>query len=343
MIGDSFHLSDFDYALPEDAIAQSPVEPRSSARLLVDLGRPSDPTIDHTVADLPDVLERGDVLVVNETKVLPARLLLEKSTGGAAEVLLLEPIGDPWSGEWQALVKPGRRLPAGTVLFAATGAAVVEVGEQIDDDGRRRVTLLDAHAPDDHGVVPLPPYIHERLDDPGRYQTVYARTPGSVAAPTAGLHITEEVLDRLRTKGIAVHTVDLAVGLDTFRPIATDVIADHKMHTERYRVPEQTLTACHEATGRVVAVGTTTVRALESAAARGELEGRTDLFITPGFEFRVVEVLMTNFHLPKSSLLVLLSAFAGHERWRALYELALAERFRFLSFGDAMLVSRARR
>jgi S-adenosylmethionine:tRNA ribosyltransferase-isomerase len=342
---ESFRLTDFDYALPEDVIAQRPVEPRSAARLLVDLGRPGDPTTGSTVADLPALLEPGDVLVVNDTKVLPARLVLRKSTGGAAEVFLLEPHGDPWSGIWQALVKPGRRLPPGTVLHAESGEAVVEVGEPLDTgesaDGRRLVTLLDPRAADDHGTVPLPPYIHERLDDPDRYQTVYARHPGSVAAPTAGLHLTDDVLDAIRARGVEVHTVDLAVGLDTFRPIAADVIADHKMHTERYRVPDETFAACRNATGRVVAVGTTTVRALESAAARDEREGRTDLFITPGFDFRIVDVMMTNFHLPKSSLLVLLSAFAGHRRWKALYDVALREGFRFLSFGDAMLVSRA--
>ena len=345
MTGDSSQLRDFDYVLPEEAIAQRPIEPRSAARLLVDLGRPSDPATDLTAAALPDLLEPGDVLVVNETRVLPARLALHKETGGAAEVFLLEPHGDPWTGIWQALVKPGRRLPPGTVLRGSNGEAVVEIGPPLDPtdsgDGRRLVTLLDAKAPEDHGTVPLPPYIHERLDDPERYQTVYARTPGSVAAPTAGLHLTDEVLDEIRARGVAVHTVDLAVGLDTFRPIAADVITDHKMHTERYVVPQATFDACRAASGRVVAVGTTTVRALESAAHRGELEGRTDLFITPGFEFAVVDVLMTNFHLPKSSLLVLLSAFAGHERWKRLYERALDNGFRFLSFGDAMLVSRA--
>ena len=344
MTTESSRLADFDYALPEEAIAQRPVEPRSSARLLVDLDRPGDPTTSGTVADLPALLEAGDVLVVNDTKVLPARLALRKATGGAAEVFLLEPHGDPWAGIWQALVKPGRRLPPGTILQTSGGEPVVEVGGPVDagesSDGRRLVTLLDPSAADDHGTVPLPPYIHERLDDPGRYQTVYARHPGSVAAPTAGLHLTDDILDGLRRRGVAVHTVDLAVGLDTFRPIAADAIADHKMHTERYRVPDETFAACENASGRVVAVGTTTVRALESAAQRNEREGRTDLFITPGFEFRVVDVLMTNFHLPKSSLLVLLSAFAGHERWRGLYERALREGFRFLSFGDAMLVSR---
>ena len=338
--GDSSLLAAYDYDLPESRIAQQPVEPRSAAKLLVDIGRRGDPDLARTVADLPSLLAPGDIVVVNETKVLPARLRLHKQTGGEAEVLLLEPVGAPQERRWQALVRPARRLPPGTVLVSVAGTPVVEVGEpHPSGDGRRFVELLAD--PADHGVVPLPPYIHEQLDDPDRYQTVYARNPGSVAAPTAGLHLTTEVLDALRDKGIDVHTVDLAVGLDTFRPIAVDVIDAHEMHTERYSVPEATFEACQRATGRVVAVGTTTVRALESAAARNELAGRTDLFIRPGFRFQVVDVLLTNFHMPKSSLLVLLAAFAGTDRWRRLYDLALADDFRFLSFGDAMLVSRS--
>ncbi|HVF32126.1 MAG TPA: tRNA preQ1(34) S-adenosylmethionine ribosyltransferase-isomerase QueA [Acidimicrobiales bacterium] len=326
----------FDYHLPEEAIAQQPTEPRSAARLLVDLDAARPPR-HATVADLPGLLEPGDVLVVNETRVLPARLGLRKPTGGAAEVLLLE--REP-AGTWTALVRPGRRLAPGTTLVAADGTPVVRVGPPVDGDGTRRVELLAD--PADHGTVPLPPYIREPLADPGRYQTVYARTDGSVAAPTAGLHLTTEVLDALRLNDVAVHTVDLAVGLGTFRPLAGDRLDDHRMHEERYAVPAATLEACRAAAGRVVAVGTTTLRALESAARPGgTLEGRTDLFIRPGFDFRVVDVLMTNFHQPRSTLLVLLSAFAGDERWRARYAEALAEGYRFLSFGDAMLVSRA--
>ncbi len=332
---------DFDYLLPESAIAQRPVEPRSSARMLVDLhlaGRPEH----ETVAALPDLVREGDVVVVNETRVLPARLSLFKTSGGAAEVFLLEADGArPDGRHWTALVRPGRRLPVGTVLVGRDGTPVVEVGAAIDDEGRRRVILLAD--PADHGTVPLPPYIHEALADPERYQTVYARTTGSVAAPTAGLHLTDEVLEAIRMRGVPVHTVDLAVGLGTFRPITVDDLGDHTMHEERYAIPEATLEACRTARaggGRVIAVGTTTVRALESAVARQALEGRTDLFIQPGFSFQVVDVLLTNFHLPKSSLLVMLSAFVGHDRWRRLYDVALAEGYRFLSFGDCMLVSR---
>jgi S-adenosylmethionine:tRNA ribosyltransferase-isomerase len=321
----------FDYDLPPAAIAQTPVEPRDSARLLVAI----DPegTVGHcTVADLPDLLDPGDVLVVNETKVLPARLLLRKATGGSVEVLLLEPTKDGW---WEALVKPARRVPAGTVLLH-DDVEVVEVGDPVGDDGRRLVRPLEAI--DDHGIVPLPPYITEPLADPTRYQTVFARTPGSVAAPTAGLHLTEAVLGRCRGKGVEVVTVDLKVGIGTFRPITSENVNDHVMHSEAYEVPAETWKAC-QAARRVVAVGTTTVRALESSAATGRLEGRTDLFITPGYEFAVVDVLLTNFHMPRSSLLVLLEAFAG-PRWRDLYREALTTGYRFLSFGDAMLVSR---
>jgi len=330
-------LSAYDYALPASAIAQTPAEPRDSARLLV----ATDPSggLDHRrVVDLADVLDDGDLLVVNDTRVLPARLRLRKPTGGAVEVLLLEPLDE--SGTWEALVKPSRRLASGTVLTAGEDLAV-EVRETLPD-GKRSVRLQTADpmaALAEHGAAPLPPYIHTPLADPERYQTVYARRPGSVAAPTAGLHLTDGVLDRCRARGIDVVAVDLAVGLDTFRPIAVEHIEDHEMHSERYRVPPATLEACQRA-NRVVAVGTTTVRALESAAA-GPAEGRTSLFIHGDYRFQVVDVLLTNFHMPRSSLLLLLASFAG-ERWRELYDVALAEGYRFLSFGDAMLVARNR-
>ena len=372
---DSFLAAAYDYPLPPSRIAQHPVEPRSAARLLVSVDGGTTPT--HlSVADLPSLLHDGDVLVVNETKVLPARLRLRKATGGAAEVLLLEPLGDD---RWTALVRPGRRLPDGTLLFAAAAAAAaaaadddphdphdppsrsVRVSRSLTPENPHRtgegpvVEVLGEHpgaaegervvrllAPlDDHGTMPLPPYITEPLADPDRYQTVYARTPGSVAAPTAGLHLTDEVLDEIRRRGVPVHKVDLAVGIGTFRPITADRIDDHRMHTERYRVPPETLAAVTTAR-RTIAVGTTTVRALESAIATGNIDGRTDLFIRPGFPFKAVDVMLTNFHLPRSSLLVLLAAFVGTRRWRALYDAALTDdRYRFLSFGDAMLVSRA--
>jgi S-adenosylmethionine:tRNA ribosyltransferase-isomerase len=335
-------MRSFDYVLPEEAIAQTPVEPRDAARLLV----ATDPGggVEHLgVADLPDLLGQDDLLVVNETRVLPARLRLQKDTGGTVEVLLLEPEdgedGEAGPGRWQALVRPSRRVATGTVLEAGDDLAV-EIGEPLAG-GRRAVRLRasdELAALSVHGIAPLPPYIHVALDDPERYQTVYASRPGSVAAPTAGLHLTQEVLDRCLARGVEIATVDLAVGLDTFRPVTAERAEDHEIHSERYRVPAETLEACRRAR-RVVAVGTTTVRALESAAV-GPAEGRTSLFIHGEFEFRVVDVLLTNFHMPRSSLLLLLASFAG-ERWRELYACALSEGYRFLSFGDAMLVARA--
>lgn len=321
----------FDYPLPADRIAQRPIEPRSAARLLVAIERAGE--IEHRhVSDLSDLLAPGDLLVVNETRVLPARLHLRKATGGAAEVFLLEQAGS--GNEWEALVRPGRRLPQGTVLFH-DGEPAVEIDDDLGD-GRRRVRLL---VPLDRvGALPLPPYVAVPLDDPDRYQTVYAARPGSVAAPTAGLHLTEDVLERCRARGIGIAEVDLSVGVDTFKPITAARVEDHVMHSERYSVPEATMDACERAT-RVVAVGTTTVRALEAAAATGSLSARTDLFIRGDYDFRVVDVLLTNFHMPRSSLLVLLSAFCG-DRWRNLYDIALDEGYRFLSFGDAMLVAR---
>jgi S-adenosylmethionine:tRNA ribosyltransferase-isomerase len=326
-----------DYPLPPEAIAQEPMEPRDAARLLVALGgQPAH----RRVSDLPGYVGPGDVMVVNTSRVLPARLRLAKATGGAAEVLLLEPRAP---AEWVALVRPGRRLPPGTVL-QRDGRPVCEVGERVEE-GCRVVRLL---APEGDvegllgavGTVALPPYIHRPLGDPARYQTVYAEEPGSVAAPTAGLHLTRDLLDACRSRGATVCRADLAVGLGTFRPITAPRVEDHVMHAERYRVPEETMEACRLAR-RVLAVGTTTLRALEAAAATGELSGRTDLFIHGDFPFRVVDMLLTNFHQPRSSLLLLLESFHG-PGWRALYEAALAEGYRFLSFGDAMLVARRR-
>jgi S-adenosylmethionine:tRNA ribosyltransferase-isomerase len=323
--------ADLDYPLPADSIAQVPVEPRDAARLLVDEGPDRAPT-HRRVADLPELLHAGDLLVVNDTRVRPARLHLRKPTGGHVEVLLLEAHGD---GRWEALVRPSRKVPPGTELRGETGDLTVEVGEDLGDG--LRVVTLDGD-PSAAGEVPLPPYIHAALADPERYQTVYARRPLSAAAPTAGLHLTEEVLAGCRAKGVTVASLELAVGLDTFKPLAVDHLEDHVMHSEAFAVPAEVMAAV-EAAPRVVAVGTTVVRALESAASTGRLEGRTDLFITPGFEFKAVDVLMTNFHVPRTSLLALIAAFIG-PRWRELYALALADGYRFLSFGDAMLLQR---
>jgi S-adenosylmethionine:tRNA ribosyltransferase-isomerase len=342
-------LDRFDYQLPAEAVAQRPSRRRSDARMLMALDE-AEPPSHRRVADLPAVLEPGDLLVVNDSRVIPARLRLRKATGGAVEVFLLEPAAGG-AGCWEALVRPGRRVAPGTTLFAGDAAAAEVRGPAVGarderdgggrdpQDGRRIVRLLDPALPESQGQVPLPPYIREPLDDPDRYQTVFARRPGSVAAPTAGLHFDAELVERCRAHGADLATVELAVGADTFRPITAARPEDHAMHSERYSVPTSTLEACDRAR-RVVAVGTTTVRALESAAATGELCGRTSLFIHGRFPFRVVDVLLTNFHLPRSSLLLLVDAFCG-ERWRTLYDVALAEGYRFLSFGDAMLVSRS--
>ncbi len=324
-----------DYDLPAAAIAQTPAAPRDSARLLVAVD-PGAAPVHRTVADLPALVGDGDVIVVNTSRVLPARLQLHKRSGGAAEVMLLEPDQDR-PGCWSALVRPGRRLPPGTVL-ADDRRDLVEVGERLGD-GRRRVRLL---AGTDEvmaaGTIPLPPYIRQPLDDPARYQTVYAETPGSVAAPTAGLHLTHHVLDRCRASGATVIDVDLAIGLGTFQPVTAARAEDHVMHVERYRVGAEAMARCREAR-RVIAVGTTSVRALETAAATSALEGRSDLFIRGDYPFRLVDVLLTNFHQPRSTLLLLLEAFYG-PAWRDLYRTALDHGYRFLSFGDAMLVAR---
>lgn len=326
------------YDLPAAAIAQVPAEPRDAARLLVDRGPGAEPA-HWRVADLPQLVRDGDVLVVNETRVLPARLRLKKSTGGAVEVLLLEPDGG--DGSWRALVRPGRRVPPGTVLVAGDDLTV-EIGERLGD-GERRVRLDTADVPaalDRHGEVPLPPYLTEGIADPERYQTVYAARTGSVAAPTAGLHLTAEVLDACAAAGARLERLDLTVGLGTFKPVTADRIEDHEVHEEPYAVPESTLAAC-DAAERVIAIGTTTVRALETAATTGESSGRSRLLIHGDYEWKVVDALVTNFHLPHSTLLLLVESFVG-PRWRDLYATALAEGYRFLSFGDAMFLERAR-
>ena len=323
------------YELPEAAIAQQPAEPRDSSRLLVDRG-PTSPPEHRLTRDLPELMNPGDVLVVNNSRVMPARLRLRKATGGQVEVLLLEPGNNGW---WNALVRPGRRVPPGTELWF-NDQPVMQVGERISDDGRRwvRPTGDPGALMERAGEVPLPPYVTEELPDLERYQTVYADRPVSAAAPTAGLHLTEEVLDRCRAVGAVVCELELAVGTATFTPVMADDLDDHVMHTETYRIPEATLGACVRAE-RVVAVGTTVVRALESAAATGSACAQTDLFIRPGHQFAVVDAMLTNFHLPRSSLLALLAAFIG-PRWRNLYTTALAEGYRFLSLGDAMFCTK---
>lgn len=335
-------IDEFDYELPDTAIAQTPVEPRDAAKLLDALA--NDAIHHRVVRDLPTLVEPGDVVVVNDTRVIPARLHLHKETGGAVEVMLLDPVTNgpaSHADSWRALVRPGRRVKPGTILRCPDETEVIEVGDDLGD-GVRSVSphgtesiLEVAHRV---GQVPLPPYITSGYQNADRYQTVYARNDRSVAAPTAGLHFTPDLMQACRDAGAAIHTVELAVGLGTFRPILVDDVHDHQMHAERFTVADEVLQACNDA-NRVIAIGTTSVRALESAATFGTAEGSTELFISPGYEFKVVDVLLTNFHQPKSSLLVMLAAFAG-DRWHDLYAEARDEGYRFLSFGDAMIVAR---
>jgi S-adenosylmethionine:tRNA ribosyltransferase-isomerase len=309
--------AELEYYLPPELIAQHPAKRRDDSRLLV-LRRTSGEIRHCRFRDLPDELT-DELVVVNDTRVVPARIRLERPGGGAAEVLLLEPLNG--QGEWEALARPTRRLRPGQRL------GPVELLEHLGQ-GRWRLRLEGAP----HGEAPLPPYITEPLADPERYQTVYADREGSAAAPTAGLHFTSELLAKLDVERVTLH-----VGLDTFRPVTADDLADHPIHSERYEVEPEAWERIRAAE-RVLAVGTTTVRVLESLARGAPLAGRTDLFITPGFEFRRVDALLTNFHLPGSTLLALVMAFAGVEQTRQLYELAIAERYRFYSFGDAMLI-----
>ena len=309
--------STLDYDLPADLIAQKPAEPRDSSRLLV-FDRASGDVRHRRFRELPDELTRGELVVVNDSRVIPARLRLQRPGGGAAEVLLLEPAGD---GVWEALARPSAKLRAGMLLGS------VEVVEPLG--AGRWLVRLDGE-PD--GETPLPPYITEPLEDPERYQTVYARDPGSAAAPTAGLHFTPGVLARLEVERVTLH-----VGLDTFRPLTEPTVEEHALHGERYAVEPGAWERIRSA-DRVVAAGTTAVRVLESLARGETIEGRTELFVTPGFAFRRVDALLTNFHLPRSTLLALVMAFAGVEETRRLYRAAVDERYRFYSFGDAMLV-----
>jgi S-adenosylmethionine:tRNA ribosyltransferase-isomerase len=308
-------VSELEYDLPPALIAQHPEARRDESRLLV-YERVSQ-VVDHRrFAELPDVLSGGELVVVNDTRVVPARIPIERPKG---EVLLLERLaGD---GLWEGLARPTRRLRPGTQY------GPVELLEHLGE-GRWRLRLHGEPA----GETPLPPYITEPLADPDRYQTVYARDEGSAAAPTAGLHFTPEVLSRLDVERITLH-----LGLDTFRPVAVDDLDEHRLHGERYSVAPEAWERIRAA-GRVLAVGTTTVRVLETLARRAPLEGRTDLFVTPGFDFLRTDALLTNFHLPRSTLLALVMAFAGVEETRRLYRIAVEERYRFYSFGDAMLV-----
>jgi S-adenosylmethionine:tRNA ribosyltransferase-isomerase len=327
---------DFDYDLPEESIAQEPA-PRGESRLLV--LDAEGPDRHRRVRDLPRLLRAGDLLVLNDTRVIPARLFGQREGGGRMEILLIEKVGEL---VWDALVRPGRRARPGTVLHFEELSA--EVMEKREDRYRLRFSEpVEPHL-DRLGHVPLPPYIRrpDREADRERYQTVYARNPGAVAAPTAGLHFTEAILEEMAAAGIGVARVTLHVGIGTFKPVSAERVEDHRMDRERYEVSEETAEAIRrtrQSGGRIVAVGTTVVRTLESAALAGT-SGSTELFITPGFRFQAVDVLLTNFHLPRSTLLMLVSAFAGRERVLAAYEEAVRTGYRFYSYGDAMLVQR---
>ena len=338
----TFTLGDFDFALPPELIAQHPAAERSASRLLDGTGAQP---VDRTFRDLPGLLSPGDLLVFNDTKVVKARLYGEKPTGGKVELLIERVLQ---GNEVVAHVKVSKKPPVGTALQMAGGFTATLLGRWPDEDGAlfRYALSADPYTlMEQHGHVPLPPYIThtDSADDEQRYQTVFARHPGAVAAPTAALHFDEALLAALDARGVQRASVTLHVGAGTFQPVKTDTIAQHRMHSERYAVPQATMDAidaCRQRGGRVVAVGTTTVRTLESWAATGQTAGDTAIFITPGFEWKVVDRLITNFHLPKSTLMMLVSALAGHAHVMALYRHAIAQRYRFFSYGDAMLLER---
>ncbi|MDP2452233.1 MAG: tRNA preQ1(34) S-adenosylmethionine ribosyltransferase-isomerase QueA [Polaromonas sp.] len=343
-----FSLSDFDFTLPDELIAQHPAAERSASRLLDGRG---DAPVDRRFTELPDLLQPGDLLVLNDTQVVKARLFGQKSSGGRLELLIERVLSPtPEAGhEVAAHMKVSKKPLPGAVLQMDGGFTATLLGRWPNEDGPlyRFALSSDPYAlMASHGHVPLPPYIThtDSAVDEQRYQTVFAKNPGAVAAPTAALHFDEAVLAQLEARGIQRATVTLHVGAGTFQPVKTENIADHQMHFERFEVPESTLqaiAACKARGGRVVAVGTTSVRALESAAAFGPACRDTNIFITPGFEFQVVDLLLTNFHLPKSTLMMLVSAFAGYEHIMALYRHAITQRYRFFSYGDAMLLQRS--
>ncbi len=340
----AFTLQDFDFELPPELIAQHPAAERTGSRLLD--GRGPGP-VDRQFADLPSLLRAGDLLVFNDTQVVKARLFGNKASGGRLE-LLIERVLDQQTGEVAAHMKVSKKPLPGAVLQMDGGFTATLLGRWPEASGPLYRFKLNADPyalMAAHGHVPLPPYIthNDSAEDESRYQTVFAKRPGAVAAPTAALHFDQPMLDRLKAAGIAQASVTLHVGAGTFQPVKAERIADHVMHYERFEVPastQQAITDCRARGGRVVAIGTTTVRALESAAHFGPGCDDTNIFITPGFEFKVVDLLLTNFHLPKSTLMMLISALAGHPHVMALYAHAIAQRYRFFSYGDAMLLAR---
>lgn len=345
---DDMDKSQFFYDLPKESIAQHPAEPRDSSRLMC-LSRATGEIEEHIFRDILDLLKPGDVLVVNDSRVIPARLLGVKQGGGAkCEVLLLKDLGED---RWECLVKPGKRLRPGSRIGFLDGELVADVEEELED-GKRAVKFHYDHSSvffdilDRAGVMPLPHYITAPLERKEQYQTVYAKYNGSAAAPTAGLHFTPELLQKIKEKGVTVATVTLHVGLGTFRPVKENNIKDHIMHSEWYTVSEETAEIVTKAKAegrRVIAVGTTSCRTLESVAMKhGAIvpcAETTDIFIYPGYEFKCIDALITNFHLPESTLIMLVSAFAGYENTMNAYKKAVAEGYRFFSFGDAMFIS----
>lgn len=337
--------SDFIYELPEELIAQTPMAQRDASRLML-LNKDSGEVAHEHFFDLPDHLQPGDCLVLNDSRVLPARLFGVRPTGGAAEVVLLKDLGDK---RWECLCRPGKKMRLGSEVSFGDGKLKAIV-EDIHDDGNRVLRFvydgIFLELLEELGQMPLPPYIKAQLEDKERYQTVYSRQTGSAAAPTAGLHFTPELLDKIRAKGVEVCFVTLHVGLGTFRPVKVENIEDHDMHSEYCTVPKETadaIMACKARGGRVVSVGTTTCRTLESfAQADGSIQesaGWTNIFIYPGYKFKCIDALVTNFHLPGSTLLMLVSALTGRENALRAYETAVKERYRFFSFGDAMFIS----
>ena len=335
--------SDFLFDLPESQIAQTPIEPRDHSRLMC-VNRATGALTHEHFYDVIDHLQPNDALVINETRVIPARLYGERESGGACEVLLLRQIGPK---RWETLVKPGKKLRVGAQISFGGGRMTATIVAPTDAGGRVVDFSCEGTfeaALDELGEMPLPPYIHEKLRDRDRYQTVYAREDGSAAAPTAGLHFTPELLQKIRDKSVEIVPILLHVGLGTFRPVKVEDVSEHVMHSEYCDVTQQAVAALRKARaagGRIVAVGTTSVRTLESASLSGQLEpfrGWTDIFITPGYEFKSVDALITNFHLPGSTLIMLVSAFMGREEALQAYKVAVEEGYRFFSFGDAMLI-----
>lgn len=337
---------DFDFDLPEELIAQTPLSDRSSSRLLV-VDRETGKFEDKHFYNIIDELEPGDALVMNDTRVLPARIYGEKQeTGAHLEILLLNNIeGDTW----ETLIKPAKRAKVGTKITFGDGRLEAVVEEELDHGGRIirfQYKGIFLEILESLGEMPLPPYIKERLEDPDRYQTVYAKENGSAAAPTAGLHFTPELLEQIAAKGVKLVYLTLHVGLGTFRPVSVDNIADHEMHSEFYRLTEEAAAQLNEVRangGKIVAVGTTSIRTLETIGTKfdGQIKadsGWTSIFITPGYQFKIVEAFSTNFHLPKSTLVMLVSAFAGRGLTLSAYQHAIDERYRFFSFGDAMFL-----